>query len=625
MPSRALIVEDDLRHQELLARFLKEHLWRVARDAYPDLLGEDDPAVDSVRFADEAVDLVQGHDDYMAVFLDLVLPKSRMENKPTPESGEDVLKSLADKQYPVLIVSGYEAETMDALRARRPLFCSYRSKAAILELMQKLDSDDVARQSLDLEAHGILAFILASHPTYNTALRIEQRQKTGGHSASLMTSAGTIAAHVYKRNALRDLGDPSRPPDSGTAVMEGAVVKDEIAPLRGAIVHSPGPELRDILTHECPLFLVDQPLHYRTIREQHGVFKNVLRETNSNPIELTDLLAEVLGSSPDLLRDFAWEVTRMDNLPPNIFFDLISRPRVEDVIRYAIEGVRSENGDWLLRPTPNLVFTRDIGFRVHDRVFSFLTRQPIRRKEKLVVDYVLKHHPAFKGCVVELDPSTAGAKNHEESTIEGGDVVLLNEKTVMIGISERTSLPAVEMVAKKIMETTPVERVVATEAPLQYVRSMHLDTYLGVVDKDLLLVYKEPFKTREQVFYEYVRGNARAKLRQAMLKDYVKEDGLGFEIVWVDDQHEHWEDGCNVLALAPACIVVYRRASQTIERFKELGWVEVPAEDFGTGRNPKPKLRDEKYLITLDGYELALARGGPHCMTFPIARDYARP
>jgi arginine deiminase len=94
---------------------------------------------------------------------------------------------------------------------------------------------------------------------------------------------------------------------------------------------------------------------------------------------------------------------------------------------------------------PNLIFQRDPFASIGTGISLHYMANNTRRRETLFASTVFKYHPDFVGTTKYYD------RDQEDGlSLEGGDVMILSDKEIAVGISERSSADAVELLAKNI-------------------------------------------------------------------------------------------------------------------------------------------------------------------------------
>ncbi len=385
--------------------------------------------------------------------------------------------------------------------------------------------------------------------------------------------------------------------------------------------------------------LFDDILDGEEAREEHDSFRRILKRAGVETLHAATLLAEVLEEGEgraELVDRVARRyglgegaIRKLEGLAPaalasQLIAGLRTHDRTEERRRRFFE----------LPPVPNYFFQRDPQFVVGDRVYLSAMATEAREREPLLAGEIFGRHPALGGpaSVVRLGPPPVGDPEHDpdraEPTLEGGDVLVANHEVLLVGLSVRTNRRGVEALGEELRaRQTSFRHLIVVELPPR--RSfMHLDTVFTFIDRDLCLAYLpvvEPGRAQSAHVYHVDLDAEHLTFRLApSLLEALAEVGIEPEVVpcggaedRIVQEREQWTDGANAFTIEPGVIVLYRRNRRTVEELAGRGWRVLDAEQVAAGA---PVVDHGPTVITLWANELSRARGGPRCMTMPLAR-----
>jgi arginine deiminase len=392
----------------------------------------------------------------------------------------------------------------------------------------------------------------------------------------------------------------------------------EVGTLRTVMLHRPGPELRRLTPRNNDQLLFDGVPWVARAQEEHDAFAQALRDRGVEVLHLDRLLTEVLDfpAARSELIAAAVDDPRLGTTLQRATMAHLGDLAPEDLARTLIAGLAHDElradglayrlmgpGEFVVPPLPNLLFTRDSSVWVGDEVAVTSLAMPARARESTITAAVYTHHPRFAG-VEQL----YGA--HLEH-LEGGDVLLLAAGVVAVGVGERTTPGGAERLARQVFSRDLAHTVLVVPIAQQRA-TMHLDTIATMVDVDAMVMY--PAVADSLVAWTVtcqtgaedaddleltVRGPAPfvTAAAEAMGIDRLRVIDTGLDPVTAE--REQWDDGNNTLAIAPRVAVAYERNTVTNAALEAAG-IEV---------------------VRIAGSELGSGRGGPRCMSCPIARD----
>ena len=403
--------------------------------------------------------------------------------------------------------------------------------------------------------------------------------------------------------------------------MEKIQVNSEIGRLKTVLLHEPGEELHNLTPNRLDDLLFDDIPWLPLAQKEHRKFAKTFIDNGVKVVYLVDLVVETLDTDPQVKKSFIQQFIKEANINSVTLSEVLCEylSKIDDtreMVLKTIAGIKKtdlpdykkrtlrdviEEHQFATEPMPNLYFQRDPFASLGTGICLNNMFSVTRSRETIYAEYIFTYHPEYKKTNLLYNRKMV-------KSIEGGDIMVLNKKTFIVGASQRTTPVAIEQLAKSVFFTnkTTFENIIVLSIPKART-FMHLDTIFTQVDVNKFTIHKECYDSLEivevhkgkddKLVVEQFDGTLKEILEKYLDQEVILIPCGGNDSV--SAAREQWSDGSNTIAIAPGKVIAYERNDITNKILRDNG-IEV---------------------FEIPSSELSRGRGGPRCMCMPLERE----
>ena len=265
-----------------------------------------------------------------------------------------------------------------------------------------------------------------------------------------------------------------------TRLQTGLHNTSEIGRLRKVMLHRPGRELENLMPEYLERLLFDDIPYLKVAQAEHDAFAECLRAHGAEVVYLQDLVEETIQDPEvrrELIEQFLDEAALEGHRVREILRDYFTGMEDYRLVETMMAGVRksdvrgfetgklsdylsfrTDDYPFLIDPMPNLYFTRDPFATIGTGVSLHRMHTVTRNRETLFGKFIFQYHPVYKDAPKWYDRG-------ENSSLEGGDILILSPEVIAVGISQRTEEDSIDKFAHTILSISKTLSLIHQSEP----------------------------------------------------------------------------------------------------------------------------------------------------------------